>query len=202
MDAATPPCAIEETTTVWRGRFPLQTVRFRYRRFDGAMSGTLTWEVWRRGQAAAVLPYHAATDRVLLIEQFRLPAHLAGMAPVLLEVPAGMIAEEGAEACARREAEEEAGITLGRIEPIGTYLLSPGGSDERIVLFAGEVLAAPPAGIFGLADEHEDIRLCPMPAEAAVAAAFDGRVTNATTALALAWLAQHRARLRAAWSTA
>lgn len=202
MDAAAPPCTIEETRTVWRGRFPLQTVRFRFRRFDGAMSGALTWEFWRRGQAAAVLPYDARGDQVVLIEQFRLPAYLAGMAPHLLEVPAGMIAGEGAEACARREAEEEAGITLGRVEPIGTFLLSPGGSDETIALFAGEVRAAPASGTFGLAEEQEDIRVRPMPAEDAIAAAFDGRVTNATTALALAWLARHHARLRATWGPA
>ena len=59
---------------VWSGRFPLDVVRFRHRRFDGAMSGVKTWEVWRRGRAAAVLPYDPAADAVVLIEQFRLPA--------------------------------------------------------------------------------------------------------------------------------
>src|ERR1700693_1098226 len=59
---------------VWNGRFPLDVVRFRHRRFDGAMSGVKTWEVWRRGRAAAVLPYDPVADVVVLIEQFRLPA--------------------------------------------------------------------------------------------------------------------------------
>ncbi len=36
--------------------------RFRNRRFDGAMSGDRTWELWRRGRAAAVLPYDPLRD--------------------------------------------------------------------------------------------------------------------------------------------
>lgn len=62
---------------VWNGRFPLDEVRFRHRRFDGSLSGERTWEVWRRGRAAAVLPYDPAVDVVVLIEQFRLPALVA-----------------------------------------------------------------------------------------------------------------------------
>src|SRR6476661_2677480 len=49
---------------VWSGRFPLDVVSFRHRRFDGAISGVKTWEVWRRGRAAAVLPYDPVADAV------------------------------------------------------------------------------------------------------------------------------------------
>ena len=45
-----------------RGRFALDVVRFRHRRFDGTMSGTRTWEVLRRGRAAALLPYDPEAD--------------------------------------------------------------------------------------------------------------------------------------------
>ena len=47
-----PDTAIESDETVWHGRFPLQRIRFRHRRFDGHMSGLRTWELWRRGRAA------------------------------------------------------------------------------------------------------------------------------------------------------
>src|SRR6185437_12660741 len=93
---------------VWGGRFPLDVVRFRHRRFDGAMSGQRTWELWRRGPAAAVLPYDPWADAVVLIEQFRLPALAAGLAPVLLELPAGLCdGDEPPEATAQREMLEE-----------------------------------------------------------------------------------------------
>ena len=46
---------IRSEQRVWDGRFPLELVRFCHRRFDGAISGERTWELWRRGRAAAVL---------------------------------------------------------------------------------------------------------------------------------------------------
>ena len=93
---------------VWDGRFPLDVVRFRHRRFDGAMSGVKTWELWRRGRAAAVLPYDPRADAVVLIEQFRLPALAAGLDPVLVEIPAGLCDDgETPETTARRETLEE-----------------------------------------------------------------------------------------------
>jgi ADP-ribose pyrophosphatase len=209
MDAPPPPADAEilSEETVHHGRFPKQLVRFRYRRFDGAMSRPLAWEVWRRGAAVAVLPDDAAADRVVLIEQFRLPARLAGIAPVLLEVPAGLLDGDDPEACARRELLEETGLAMRRLEPLGHYLLTPGGSDETIHIFAGEVTAPEAgadgiAGHFGLAEENEDIRVRVFGADDAIAAAFDGRVRNATTAIALAWLGLNRDRLRRAWNPA
>ncbi|HEX4172805.1 MAG TPA: ADP-ribose diphosphatase, partial [Acetobacteraceae bacterium] len=54
--SANPEVELVSQQRVWSGRFPLDVVRFRHRRFDGGMSGEKTWEVWRRGRAAAVLP--------------------------------------------------------------------------------------------------------------------------------------------------
>src|ERR1700760_4544685 len=85
-----PDVVIESDNRVWSGRFPLDVVAFRHRRFDGAMSGTRTWEVWRRGPASALLPYDPVADAVVLIEQFRFPALAAGVEPVLVELPAGL----------------------------------------------------------------------------------------------------------------
>lgn len=198
---------IEDERRVWDGRFPLEEIRFRHRRFDGRLSGTRTWELWRRGRAAALLPYDPERDEVVLIEQFRLPALAAGIEPVLVELPAGLSdAGEAPEATAIRETEEEMGLRADRLERIGDFLLTPGGSDELATLFAGRV-RAPLAGadgycgIAGLASEQEDIRARAWPASEAVAAAFDGGFANSVTALALFWLAARRDWLRARWST-
>ena len=40
---AHPDVAIESDETVWDGRFAVQRIKFRQRRFDGAMSGLRTW---------------------------------------------------------------------------------------------------------------------------------------------------------------
>ena len=203
---AHPDLVVDSRLTVWDGRFPLELVRFRNRRFDGALSGQRTWELWRRGRAGAVLPYDPAADAVVLIEQFRLPALAAGVDPVMLEVPAGLCdGSESAEETIRREAAEETGLTLGRLVPIGDYVLSPGGCDERVALFAGEARvpatdAAGFAALAGLADEHEDIRVLVWPAARAIEAALEGGIANAVTAIALLWLAARRPWLRAQWA--
>jgi ADP-ribose pyrophosphatase len=205
---AHPDVEIYSDQRVWSGRFPLDVVRFRHRRFDGAFSGLKTWEVWRRGRAAAVLPYDPRQDVVVLIEQFRLPALAAGLDPVLVELPAGLCDDgETAAATARRETREEMGLEVAALRRIGAFLLTPGGADEVCELYAGQIEAPPTdgegiVGHAGMADEHEDIRVRVWPAERAVKAALDGRFTNSVTAIGLLWLAGQRDGLRKEWITA
>jgi ADP-ribose pyrophosphatase len=197
--------AILSNETVWQGRFPLQVVRFRHRRFDGAMSGIQTWELWRRGRAAALLPYDPWADAVVLIEQFRLPALAAGVDPMMVEVPAGLCDPgEEPEATIAREMREEVGMTPDQIRPIQDIVLTPGGCDERVSLFVGRVGSpiADAEGIIGhagLATEHEDIRARIWPAARAIDWALEGRFANAVTVVALLWLAARRTEVRAQW---
>jgi ADP-ribose pyrophosphatase len=202
---AHPDVTLLSEQRVWNGRFPLDVIRFSHRRFDGAMSGERTWEVWRRGRAAALLPYDPITDAVVLIEQFRLPALMARADPVLVELPAGLCDEgEEAEQTARRETMEEMGLAVGVLRRIGGFLLTPGGADEMCELFVGRVQApaADPDGIAGhsgAADEHEDIRVRVLPAGRAIASAIAGQICNSVTMIGLLWLAVQRDALRKEW---
>lgn len=199
---------ILRSETVWSGRFQLDVVTFKHRRFDGQMSGERKWELFRRGRAAAVLPYDPWADKVVLMEQFRLPALAAGLDPVMVEVPAGLCDDgEDAEATVRREVQEELGLEADLLEPIGDYVLTPGGSDERCTLFVGRVRAPQSepdgsAGNFGLQSENEDIRRRVWPAERAIANAVGGKFSNSVTAIALLWLASQRGALQARWGGA
>ena len=193
---------------VWDGRFPLDQIRFRHRRFDGGLSDIRTWELWRRGRAAAMLPYDPVKDVAVLIEQFRLPALAAGLDPILTELPAGLCdRDESPEVTIRREVREEMGLCAGRLVKISDVLLTPGGSDELCALFVGEI-AAPAAdssgicGHAGLRAENEDIRLRVWPAQHAIEAALDGRIANSVAATALLWFAARREQLRLAWGRA
>jgi ADP-ribose pyrophosphatase len=213
---AHPDIQIAEQRRVWDGRFPLDVIRFRYRRFDGAWSAEKTWELWRRGPAAAALPYDPVADAVVLIEQFRLPALAAGIDPVMIELPAGLAdPRESAETTARRETAEETGLHVGRLMKIADILLTPGGADECCALFVAELTLPDAAraalaeagapghaelGLGGLASEAEDIRVRAWPAEAAIAAAMAGRIANSVAAIGLLWLATQRARLQEEWS--
>ena len=200
-----PDVSIESEQRVWSGRFPLDVITFRNRRFDGTMSEARPWELWRRGQAAALLPYDPVADAVVLIEQFRFPALAAGIDPVLVECPAGLC-EDGEDPAdtIRREMREEMSLDADRVERIGGFMLTAGGADEYLHLYVGRV-TAPPAdgegivGFGGQASEQEDIRVRVWDADDAIAAAFSGLFSNSITALGLFWLASRRPALRQKW---
>jgi len=203
----TPDLAIDSDEIVWSGRFPVHLVRFRQRRFDGTMSAPRSWELLRRGTAAAVLPYDPAADMVVVIEQFRLPAFAAGLPPVMTELAAGLTdGAEAPETTIRREAVEEMGLELGRVEKIGDFLLTPGGCDELCTLFAAQITlgAIGPDGVLGvrgLASEGEDIRVRALPAAHVIEQAIAGAYPNSVATIGLLWLAAKRNDLRTRWLT-
>lgn len=201
--AGTPDAVVEHQETPWHGRSAIDLVRFRQRRFDGTMSPPRTWEVLRRGTAAAVLPYDPWTDQVVLMQQFRLPALAAGLDPVMTEIPAGLIDPgETPEQTVEREITEEAGLHTDRLARVGPFLLSPGCSDELITIFVGRIRAPGPEGfaaVHGLAEENEDIRTEVLPAQRAIDQAVAGAYPNSVATIALLWLAIRRPTLRTEW---
>jgi ADP-ribose diphosphatase len=204
---ACPDVIIESQQRAWSGRFALDLIRFRHRLFDGTLSQPRTWELWRRGRAVALVPYDPIADSVVLIEQFRLPALAAGIDPVLVELPAGLVEDgEHPEPAMHRELREEMRMEADCLERIGAYLLSAGSSDELLDLYVGRV-RAPVAGPDGIAGhggaeaEGEDIRIRVWPAEKAIALALEGRMPNSVTTIGLLWLAAKRDYLRTKWSS-
>ncbi len=203
---AHPDAVVAAVDRAWSGRYAVDIVRFRHRRFDGTMSGTRDWELWRRGRAVGLVPYDPIADAVVLIEQFRLPALAAGIAPVLVELPAGLIEDgEDPETAMRRELLEETHLECGRMERIGAYLLSAGSSDEMLDLYIGEIRLPQPRqdgtlGFAGAVDEGEDIRVSIWPADRAIDLALSGATPNGVTAIGLLWLAAKRKELRQRWS--
>jgi ADP-ribose pyrophosphatase len=186
--------------TVFQGYFRVDRWRLRFRTFAGPMSPPVMREVFERGHAVGVLPYDPVADTVVLIEQFRIGALAAGRHPWLVEIVAGIRGErEARDEVARREAREEIGCVLGRLEPICDYLVSPGGTSETCALYVGEVDCRQAGGIHGLAAEHEDIRTLILPADEAIARLDRGEIGNAVTIIALQWLARARPRLRQSW---
>ncbi|MDF2231340.1 gamma-glutamylcyclotransferase [Albimonas sp. CAU 1670] len=168
---------------------------------DGGRSPVVRRAVWASGDAATVLPYDAKADRVLLATQWRAGPHARGDArPWPWEVIAGRLdAVEDPEEAARREALEEAGVTLGRIEKAGGYYTSPGTLAEFVTSFVGEADLSAAGGAGGLEEEAEDVISAVLDFDAAMAAVDAGEVNSSPAVISLLWLARHRARLRAEW---
>ncbi|MCW0181557.1 NUDIX domain-containing protein [Zavarzinia sp.] len=187
--------------TVHQGFYPKTVLRLRHRRFDGTMSEEISRDILEQGGAAVVLPYDAATDRVLLIEQFRPAPLLMDDDPWVLEAVAGRVETgEDPAATARREAVEEAGLVLTDLVHAGIGYSSPGCLKELATIFVGRCDLAEGGALHGLADEHEDIRTHVVAFDEAMAMAASGRLRNLPALVALYWLAGNRADLRRRWA--
>ncbi|MBM3532614.1 MAG: NUDIX domain-containing protein [Alphaproteobacteria bacterium] len=186
--------------TPFRGFFRIDRYRLRHRRFTGDWTPELEREIFVRGHAAGVIPYDPKLDRVLVVEQFRTPALVAGRpSPLTLEVPAGIIPKgETPEDVARRELQEEAGLTAKELIPLYTFMPSPGGCSETVWLYAALVDLSNAGGLAGVADEDEDIRIVVMDFDDAFARMLRGEIDNAISIMSLQWLALNRPRLRKA----
>ncbi|MGH7096735.1 MAG: NUDIX domain-containing protein [Stellaceae bacterium] len=201
---AHPDAGIVKRTVAFKGaHLGIDRVRFRHRLFSGEWSGLRDYEVLRRGAAAAIVLYDPLREAVVLVEQFRLPALLAGFSPWQIETVAGLLdgEDETPDAVAIRETREESGLELiGAPVPIQRYLPSTGNSDESVFLYCGRVDARVAQGVHGLPDEHEDIRVVVKTMPEIEQLLDHGAVENGHTLVALYWLIRHRARLRQMWS--
>lgn len=187
---------------LYKGFFELVEYRFRHRLFNGEWSGEIRREVFERGNAGVVLPYDPIRDEIVLIEQIRIPAVESSKTPWLLEAVAGMVEPgESTEDVVRREAIEEAGLTLKRCDKMLSYLSSPGGTTERMDVYVGEVDSSLAEGIHGLASENEDIRVHVVSREQGYRWVESGVIDNAATVIAIQWLELHYPQLKQKWIT-
>jgi ADP-ribose pyrophosphatase len=194
---------ITQREELHRGFFRLERYRLRHKLYRGGWSAELEREIFERGRTVGILLYDPDRDEVVLVEQFRLAAHLAGLAAWVLEIVAGIVDKEGESevALARRESREEAGLELiGEPIFIHRFMPSTGGCTEMVDLFAGRVDASKASGIHGLAAEHEDIKVVVLRFEEAMQQVRADAFKNGPTLLALYWLAAERERLRREWA--
>ena len=171
-----------ERRPVHKGRIvdlSLDTVRF-----PNGKTGEL--EMIRHSGASAVLPVLSELDaddpQILLIKQYR---YAAG--GYLLEVPAGRPDREGEdwEVCARRELEEETGLTAEQLIPLTTIFTTPGFTDEQIHLFVALGLRNGTKSL----DEDEFLDTVTLPMSEALRQVRDGEITDAKTICTLLYAA-------------
>jgi ADP-ribose pyrophosphatase len=180
--------------------FSLVEQDLRFRLFDGGMSDLVARAAFVAGDAVTVLPYDPAADSVLLVEQFRFGPWARGdLRPWTLEPVAGRIDPgEAAEETARREAREEAGVSIDRLEKVGSYYPTTGALTEYICSFVGLCdLSGQSSTVAGSAFEDEDILSHVVPFGRLIELVETGEVENGPLLISASWLSRNRDRLRA-----
>lgn len=179
--------------------FSVEEYDLQFRRFDGHLSPSIIRAAFVMGDAVTVLPYDPRRDLVLVVEQFRAGPLARGDRQMWsIEAIAGRIDPgETPQDAARREAEEEAGLSLGALLEVAQYYPSPGAISEYLYSFVALTdLPDGAAGVFGLAEEAENIRGHLIPFDQLMGLVATGEVSNAPLILTALWLARERPRLR------
>ena len=176
---------VDGVERVFDGFFKVDRATVAYEKPDGTMSEPVDRLSVERGDAAAVLIHDEAKDVLVFVRQFRYPTLRHGE-PFPLEIVAGAIDEgEDAETAARREAEEEVGMTLSEVVKVAEMYASPGGMSEMIAIFYAKGTRDGEGG--GL--EGEDVETVEMTRAEAIERMRGGGFRDAKTLIALQWLA-------------
>lgn len=191
---------IDKQWSLYRGFFKLINYQFRHKLFAGGWSGEINREILERGHAVAMLLYDPSLNDFVFIEQFRIGALPTSKTPWLIEIVAGMIdkGQEPEDVC-RREAQEEAGVTVKNLYKALSFLSSPGGTTERIHVFVGEVDATEAKGIHGLDTENEDILVRRVSESQAIKWLETGVIDNATALIAMQWFLLNKQKVIDEW---
>lgn len=188
---------LKSTETVFQGFFKITRLLVEHRLFGGGWSKPLRRELFQRGDAVGVLLYDPCNHRIGVIEQFRPGALNETRGPWQYEVIAGMIEPgESPEQVAVRELYEESGLKVAKLLPICDYLVSAGGTDEKMHLFCGLADLSDRGGVFGVDGESEDILLQIWTYDETMEAFSQGLLNSAAMSVALLWLQLNHQRLR------
>ena len=140
-----------------------------------------TLEIISHPGASAVVPLKDETT-VLLVRQYR---HAVG--GYIYEIPAGKLSPgEDPRDCAQRELEEEIGYIAGNLDPVVSFLTTPGFTNEVIHIYRGTNLTQ---GTQNLGHD-EVLEVIEMPMTEAIAKIHNGTIRDGKTIVGLqtVWL--------------
>ena len=147
-------------------------------------------EAYDRGNGAAVLLYNKEKQTVILISQFRMPTYLNGNeSGIMIEACAGLLDGDDPETCVIKEAEEESGFRVAKVEKVLEAYMSPGAVTEILHLYIAEYQESDRVNSGGgLADEQEDITVLEVDFNKAISMISSGEIKDAKTIMLLQYL--------------
>lgn len=170
---------------------PLKEFVYQYTASDGRIM-TQKREVYDKGDGAAVFMYNKECKKVLMTQQFRMPAYINNVGDgIVTEVPAGMLDGDNPESAIIREIEEETGYRIPKVTFVNDVIMTPGAVTEVTHMFLGaydENMKVSEGG--GLADEQEDIVLFEMSFEEVKKSIQNNEIKDGKTLILLqhAWI--------------
>ena len=164
----------------------LRKCKFEYQKKDG------TWEVqereaYDRGNGATILLYNKLKKTVVLTRQFRVPTYVNGnKTGMLIESCAGLLDNDNAEDCIKKETEEETGYTIASVEKIFEAYMSPGSVTEIVHFFIAEYDSSMKTGKGGgVENEQEEVEVLELNIYRAMAMIGSGEIKDGKTIMLL-----------------
>ena len=181
-----PSIEIKDIEVLSQNWATLRKITYQYKKKDNTWE-TQIREAYDRGNGAAILLYNKGNKTIILTRQFRMPTFLNGNENgMMIEVCAGVLDQQNAEDCIRKEIEEETGYSIKDVHKIFEVYMSPGSVTEIVYFFVGEYsqdMKSSDGG--GLADEQENIEVLEMLFDKAYGMIASGEIKDAKTIMLL-----------------
>ncbi|MRG64461.1 NUDIX domain-containing protein [Rhizobium pusense] len=183
--------------TLSKNWYHLRNITYNYTNSRGETK-VIRREAYDRGNGATILLFDPRRQTVVLVRQFRMPAHVNGHHGWLLEAPAGLLDGDNPAEAIRREVTEETGYVVSDVRFLFKSFMSPGSVTEIIHFFAAIVESSDRVEEGGgAAHEDEDIEVVEIPLDDAMKMIETGEICDGKTIMLLQWAALNRASLTA-----
>ena len=140
-------------------------------------------ECYDRGNGAAILLYNKEKRTIVLTKQFRMPTYINGNDDgFMVEACAGLLDDDNAEDCIRKEAEEETGYRISEVTKVLEAYSSPGSVTEILHFFVAEYSAEMKVSEGGgVESETEDIEVLELSFSDALKMIANGEIVDMKT---------------------
>ena len=180
---------ILETHILSDNWYTLKKIIYSYTKKDGSQL-TQSREAYDRGNGSTILLYNKNQQTVILTRQFRLPTFINGNETgMMIEACAGLLDNDNAEDCIRRETEEETGYKITAVEKIFEAYMSPGSVTEILHFFIAaysKEMKMSEGG--GAENEEENIEVLEIDISKAMAMITNGQIKDAKTIMLLQYI--------------